>query len=239
MIRVEKEKRKKRIFDFVNIREKEVKLAIIVTILIDIVLNKIEIYKNFYCYEEKISSLIEVIIGSDIGLLGFSVSGIAIIVTLFTKEETFLITKYNGEDSIDRILSEYGFITWSITINLLYLIIIDLCLSSTLEVFGKIIFGIVITIIVYHISFNIFYLVDVVENCIKLYKIKQTYGRIVDNNLKGEANEIRIDFIFAILMNLCESSQEQLCDELIKYVKKTATEEEAKKLINYFTERYK
>lgn len=103
----------------------------------------------------------------------------------------------------------------------------------------KIIFRIVITIIVYHISFNIFYLVDVVENCIKLYKIKQTYGRIVDNNLKGEANEIRIDFILAILMNLCDSSQEQLCDELIKYVKKTATEEEAKKLINYFTERYK
>ena len=91
-------KRKIKLYDLVNIHETEVKLAIIFTAFTIFILVYLQIYNNFSLFEERFSSILEMLSGGLIGLLGFSISGIAIIVTLFTKEETYWITKLNGEN---------------------------------------------------------------------------------------------------------------------------------------------
>lgn len=236
---MEKKRNRIRLFDLINPCELEVRLSFAFTCIIIIGFVHIELYTDFYLFQDKICSLIELIIGSFIGLLGFSVSGIAIIVTLFTKEETFLISQINGNDSIERILGSYKFLSESLAIEIIYLIVIDFCISSNNNLITAKVFWLLVSVGIYHFCFNIFYLIALIKNCIELYKIKQIYGEIQNVNFtsQNERNEARIDFILATLMNICKCSQEDLSKELINYVKRSSMENKDD-LIKYFSERY-
>lgn len=232
-------KPKTKFLDLIDYKESEVRISLIFTAILMSLLNYLQIYNNFSVYEGKICTLLEIIIGETIGLIGFSISGIAIIVALFSKEEAFLIKQINDENALERILQSYKFLSESLAIEVIYLIGIDICISSDKKLVNRYIFWIFATIIVYHFCFNIFYLIALINNCIKLYKIKQIYGEIQQINLdrQEERNEVRIDFILSTLMNLCKCSQDDLCKELIRFVESSQLERKDE-LISYFMQRY-
>lgn len=230
---------KTKILDLINYKEKEVRISLLITVILILLLYHIQIYNDFSVFEEKICTIIEIIIGGIIGLIGFSISGIAIIVALFSKEEVFLIEKINDKNVLEKILQSYKFLSESLAIEVIYLIVIDVCISSDKVLVNKYIFWILATAIVYHFCFNIFYLIELINNCIKLYKIKQIYGELHQSTTERqeEKDEVRIDFILSTLMNICKCSQDDLCKELIRFVEKSQLERKDE-LINYFTKKY-
>lgn len=232
-------KLKTKLWDLINWKEPEVKISILLTTFSLPLLYYLQIYNNFSIYEGKICTILEIIIGEIIGLIGFSISGIAIIVALFSKEEAYLIKKINDENAIEKILRSYRFLSESLAVEIIYLIGVDLCISSNKELVNKYIFWILVMIIVYHFCFNISYLIALINNCIKLYKIKQIYGEIQKTNLDKQVEriEVRIDFILSTLMNLCKCSQNDLCKELIHFVEVSQLERKDE-LISFFEKKY-
>lgn len=238
-MRMNKNEHRSRFFDLFNIKEMEVKLSIAFSTVIIAIFMYLQLYDKFFLFEEKLSSIIEMSIGSFVGLLGFSVSGIAIIITLFTKDETLLISKLNGENVIERILGSYKFLSISLSVEILYLFVINICISSDKKIIGEISFWFVIALCVYHFCFNIFYLVALIKNCIEMYKIKQIYSELqkIDTNFTNDKNEVMIDFILSSLMNICNCSQNEVCTGLIDFTQNSSIKEK-ERLVNYFQARY-
>lgn len=234
-----KEEHRIKLLDLVDITEMEVRLSIVFTFVITALFAYLQLYNKFYLFEEKVCSVIEMIVGSFVGLLGFSVSGIAIIITLFTREETFLISELNGENDIEKILESYKFLAESLAVEIFYLIMIDICISSDGKMINKTLFGILLVLIVYHFCFNVFYLIALIKNFVELYKIKRIYGELenIDGEFNNDKNDIRIDFILATIMNICGCSQDEVCEGLIEFVKNSSIRDK-ERMIKYFSQRY-
>lgn len=231
--------KKRRIFDLINIKEWEVKLSVFITIVFAIVFVQIDCYNKFFLFENVIENLAGNMLNALIGLLGFSLSGISIIVALFSAKEAQIIDKINGKGKIYEILEEYVFLAINIGIQCVMLIIIFFLVSSELNLPNKIVFYIAVCLEVYHVTFIVFYTVALVKNCIKLYKIKSMYSQIenAEKTIHDTVNEVKIDYIFSTLINNYGCSQEEVIDNLVSFV--DDGEIENKELIkNYIKKQY-
>ena len=107
-------KKRNRIYDLIDIREWEVKVSILITInflLCTFCWLKfgIRILKTF-C-KITLPDLMLLYFGMAMfGMLGFSLSGVAIIVSLFSNNEIKKIDEINGTGTIEYILSSYIFL---------------------------------------------------------------------------------------------------------------------------------
>lgn len=213
-------KKANRIYDLINIREWEVKASIVITTLLTICFKWLELYPDFKNFENILQDLMLCILGAMFGLLGFSLSGVAFIVSLFSHSELKKIDKINGTGTIEYILSSYTFLAVNIAVQCIGIVIVYMSLSSNKDLANKMVFWLITTIEIYHVVFIIFYTVALIKNCIDLYKVKNIYAEISDKEKKfyDVLNEVKIDFIFATLMNIYNFSIEDIKNSLISFV---------------------
>ena len=230
---------KRKIKDFFNIKEKEVQYALVLSITIMVLLYFLNIYDDFITIQGNIIDFLELLLGGIIGLLGFSISAIAIIVTLFSREEMVQIEKINGKNVLEDFLSSYVFLNISIAIEIAELVIIVLAISSNKSQVNAIVFWLISWILTYHFFFNIFYLVSLVRNCVELYKIKRIYSKIEKEEWRfiDEINDVRIEFLLSTLMNVCDCSQQQMKEFMIEFVRNRPSDNE-ERLEKYIEKRY-
>lgn len=229
----------KRIFDLINIKEWEVKLSILITAIFIAVLSLIEFYDCFFVYENAIENLLGNLLNALIGLLGFSLSGIAIIVSLFSTKEAKLIERFNGNGKIVEILEGYSFLAINIAFQCLALIVIYFLICSECALPDFRLFYFIIFVEVYHVIFIVMYTVALVKNCIELYKIKNIYTQIenTEKTIHDTVNEIKIDYIFSTLINNYGCTQDEVIDNLIEFVR-DAELENKESIINYMKKQY-
>ena len=160
------------------------------------------------------------ILGAMFGMLGFSLSGVAIIVSLFSNNEIKKIDEINGTGTIEYILSSYIFLAINIAVQCTGIILIYMTFSSNRFLVNEVAFWVITTIEIYHVVFIIFYTVALIKNCIDLYKIKKIYAEIInkDKTIYNVVNEIKIDFIFTTLMNIYGFSLEDIKGNLLSFV---------------------
>lgn len=213
-------KKVNRIYDLFNIREWEVKASIISTLLLIICFKEIGLYPDFENFENILQNLILCILGAMFGLLGFSLSGVALIVSLFSRSELKKIDEINGIGTIEYILSSYTFLAANIAVQCLGIVMVYMLLSSGKDLVNEKVFWIIMAIEIYHVIFIIFYTVALIKNCIDLYKVKNIYAEIGDKekNFYAVLNEVKIDFIFSTLMNIYNFSIEDIKNNLISFV---------------------
>lgn len=211
---------KQRIFDLINIKEWEVKCAIVVSCVFVALFVYIGVYEKYLLYIDAIKNLTTNILNAFIGLLGFSLSGIAIIVSLFSKKEVELIEKDNGRGIINNILGSYVFLAKNIGIQCLVLIVIYFITYSERALLPFTCFYILLWLECYHVTFIIFYTISLVKNCVKLYKIKNIYEKIseTEKTLYDEINEVKNDYIFSTLSNICHCTNEEVVKDLIRFI---------------------
>lgn len=229
----------RRIYDLVNIREWEVKASILIVLLTAIGLMRFDFYNKFSFYEESIKDLFLCLIGAMIGLLGFSLSGIAIIVGLFSKEEEGLIAELNGSGKIKVILSSYSFLALNIGLQCVAVILLYLAISAGISICNECVFWIITVLETYHIVFILSYTIALVMNCVKLYEIKNLYGEInkEKKSIHDLSNEIKIDYIFSTLVNICDFSQDEVIEKLIVFVENSDIANK-EKVISYLRNQY-
>lgn len=209
-----------RLKDFINIRENEVRYSILFTIIFIVLLRYIDFYNDFDKFANSADSFYTCFICAMLGLLGFSLSGIALVSGLFPVSIADEIDKDSGKGSLKHILGSYVFLAQNIAFQCVGLIGIYFATFSERPKVNKYIFWSIVAIELYHVFFIIFYTVSLVSNCIILYEIKNIYEKVSDDKrtTREKATDVQIDFIISTLANMTGTTPEKALDNLYDFV---------------------
>lgn len=221
---IDRIKRYKRYRDYYALSSFEVRSGIACAVIISwLLFDKLEMYELFQLYQSDLKQIISVIIGGEFSLLGMSLAGMAIITSIFSQDEIKIINSIDTSDTINRVLSQFEFFALNIGFQMVYLIAIYLMLTSNKLLIDKIWFVTIFLVIVYHFCFNIFYIISLIENCIKINEIKGVCTKIatVEKSNVDIANELRIDYILKIIIEERNIDKARMLDDLFEMLDKT------------------
>lgn len=199
----ERIKKYERYKDYYAIRSFEVRGAGILTVILGLFFRYLLDFRELFInFQEDLKQIIIMIISGEFSLLGMSLAGMAIIVSLLTPEELKIIEKVDKNNTVDRVLSQFEFSAFNFGLQIVYLIIIYFLIACDKEVANRWIFWLVFVVIVYHFLFNLFYVLSLVGSCIKMNSIKRKCYRVSINekSFVDAANEIRIEYLLAIIL---------------------------------------
>lgn len=225
--------------DIINWSEMEVQISLLLTLLIVFLFYVFDLYNNFMVFDEFIENVLTTTAAGFFGLLGFSLSGIAIIITLFSKEHILEIEKVNGKGTFDEIISSFEFIAFSLAIAIIVQFGLYFIVSSPVALPKISFFYLLIFMVVYIDLFNIFYTVSLVGNCVQLYKIRLEYSEIIENekSIWNNINEIRIDYLISKLSEYDLINEQEFINEIQDILNRT-TLEDKDRIMDYIKKRY-
>lgn len=214
-------KKYKRYGDYYAIKCFEVKIAILVTVILSyLFVVKLDCYNYFFVYQNDIKQVLLTLVGGEFTLLGMSLAGMAIITAMFSPEVLKIINSIDKNDTINRVLSQFEFSALNLGIQIVYLIVIYLSVASNAKVIIFPAFIICFLITSYHFTFNVFYIVSLIGNCIRINEIKNICTNIsmIDKNYVSIANEVRIDYILALILKERGINRESMLKDLFNII---------------------
>lgn len=214
-------KKFKRYRDYYAIECFEVKASLIMTVfLTGFLLGIFEFYESFFLYQNDLKQILIVIVGGEFTLLGISLAGMAIITSLFSPDLTRIINRIDKNDTINRVLSQFEFSAFNLSIQISYIALIYFALISEVTLVKKIVFIFIFVIVCYHFFFNLFYIVALIGNCIKINDIKNKSDKIVSNekDIIDIANELRIDYILALILGEKKINRDAMLRDLFQMI---------------------
>ncbi len=232
-------KRYKRYKDYFSVQTMEVKFAGSLTIIFCLFFEFVlEFREKFVLYITDIKQIFSMIIGGEFTLLGMSLAGLAIVVTLLSPEEMRIIEKVDKNDTINRVLSQFEFSAFNLTIQLVYLFLLYFLFMSDREVMRPLPFWAIVGVILYHFFFNIFYIVALIGSCIKINMIKRDCYKIAlkERSVLGVANEIRIDYLLAIVLKDRKIDKNAFLNKLYEII--DTTNEKNKEEVKQYLRKY-
>ncbi|MBZ6007518.1 hypothetical protein K1514_16625, partial [Paraclostridium bifermentans] len=244
-----KSKKWKEILDF---RSLETIVSIIVAIIISLI--GLYLYNNANINDINIliRDLTKDILVTLIGLLGFTISGLAILMSGISSKVMNLISERKQSDSINNIFLSFYF--QGILIGILIIILAICHITSYLDKpLYACVFIIITFILTYLIIFVVFYSIGLTGNCISVFRIVNNYSFEVDES--NESNIIKNDMellnkLKSIAMDQLLSMEKNEIDiktnkaiylKLIEEYISMFSEDESqeRRLINYLNKRYK
>lgn len=226
-------KKYKRWKDFINVREDEVRISLILTLVISLILCKIGVYANVVCFLDLIKSILLNTCVGFLGLIGIALSGVAIIAGLFSENQVKMIEKYNGDGAVERIMSSFLLVSFSCAMFVIYGMLLSVIIESDLPVPNVETIFVITFVTLYCIMFNIFYTVSLVCNCIRVFCIRNTYETIHEKDFYDISNEIRIDFLLMYLIKNTGMSQEEFLNNLKETVERSNIKNK-EEIIDYY-----
>lgn len=228
----------KRLNEFVIGIKREILKSLFFTFILLAAVCKLQLYSYFQYYEEGIKELLLCFIGGYVGLLGFSLSGIAILVGLFNKTHIEIINK-DGAKNIDKLMNNYQFLS---SLSALLLLIVSstyITIFSPLNLIGKSSFYVLVFIIIFTMTFSIIYTVELVRLTIRLYKIKNKYDKAEEltGKFRADINEIRIDVMLRFIMTRYNISIEEIAEEIESAIEDSEYPNK-ELMINYIKDKY-
>ena len=166
----------KKLKDIINLKESETRFSLSLSIVLCLIFYVIGVFQNIYMYENVIHDILICFLGGFIGMTGFSLSGMAIMLGLFDKKQVIAIEKENGKGTIENVMSSYAFLAFISAMNVFIFLITEILIScdkKQLPVFLLIIYTFIICYLAF---FDIFYAVSLVFNCISLFTISKIYS---------------------------------------------------------------
>lgn len=222
--------------DYLNCNEAEVRLSFVFTAILIFLSVLLDVYGKFHLYSEDVKSLLYCLIGAFIGIAGIALSGIAILVSMFTEKQIATIEKNNGEGVIEKIMSSFAFLAFNVIIAVIGMIIIIMVIIGVEWMPSQPVFYFVEAVVLYFVFFNMFYMVSLVFNCIQCFAIRRIYDTNSEKDFFDKANEVRIDYVLTYILSQNNISREQFLETLDKY---SANSEYEKELIEYFKNYYR
>lgn len=224
--------------DYYNFKTFECRTSITFTIIILILSLFIDLHGNLEEYLIALQNTSLYVMQAFVGLLGIIIAGVAIIISIFTKDLVNIINKLNKNNPIYKVLISFEFLAFNIGISILLLLLVYFTLNTPIDILPKIAFYITLVIIIYYILFIIFYLISLIGNIIRLFYISHIYKDIdkEKKNLYVQANEVRIDFILNLIISQTNLDSEEFKSKLDEYL--DASEMENKKEIKEYFKQY-
>lgn len=205
---------------FYSKKDIEPYLSVITTVIFAFIFVIIDYHGKFNDFLQISNNVFICVIAALFGIIGFSLSGIAIIVSLFSRQDAEIIDKYNEKGTLGAIMSGYEFLAFHCAFNIVLLFVIYFLSNSEIKILPIVVFYIVVCLVTYSLSFDVFYMCSLVGNCVKLHEIKCSYERVkeLERSVLDNANEIRIDLLISIVMNHTGITLDEIRDALNDYV---------------------
>lgn len=225
---------------FVDLKELEVKISLLLTPIVIGLMYFLNCFDKIELFREGFQSITIYIAAAFIGVLGFILTGIAMITAMLNNEVCKKIEAICGEDSLRKILCSFEFIAFVVSVLIVVLFTVYLSFFSDLSLFDSLSFYILSAILIYLVIFVIFYLFSLIGNCIQIFYITNMYQEI--NNKEEKQfnellNEIRIDFILTKMAKNNTITSETFIDDLINFIDNHQIKDR-EKIIQYFKEHY-
>lgn len=223
------------VYKFIDIRQPEVKWAAGVSIILTGLFFAVPIYSEFATYEDEICSLIQCIIAGAFGLIGMSIAGIAIVITLFTVEQIQMLEKLQAGVFYD-LLYDFKWFALIASLEISVFVAMLFIIRSPYPLVSKPAFYLIVFVLIYFVFYLVFYGYSLIGNFIKMSKLKQSLSTILGqkNSTSVQAMELQFDFLvsklvkgnkdaaklfYTELMEIVEESDISNRDEIVKYLK--------------------
>lgn len=200
--------------DYFNIKEPEVYLSIFLVLVIMLVINELNVYRDFDVFSDAIQNILLYLSAGMIGLIGVSLSGVAIITGLFSKKNVDTIERINGDGTFEKIMSSFLFLAMNCAIYIFFAFILILVITSNKPIVTYNWFYTIAIVTIYFAAFNILYTVSLVGNCIRIFAIRNQYDEIGRKDFFDEVNEVRIDYILKGMVEKYNISEKEFLHDL-------------------------
>ncbi|MCP1103763.1 hypothetical protein [Aequitasia blattaphilus] len=189
--------------------------------------------------QDGVAQILLTLAGGEIGLLGISLAGIAIIVSLLSPELNALLLKIDKNDVVNRTLSHFEFSALNLCVQIIYFVCIYLVICSPQVGLSENVFNILFVLVTYHFIFNMLYILALIGNCIEINNIKNGVNNIIKSSKTTVdiANELRIDYLLALMLRDKDIDRDEYLRELDKMIDNTniANSSEVKQYLkNYY-----
>lgn len=222
-----------------NLKEPEVKISIIITLIFCAGLYLCDFEKNFSVFAQTVCDILGIVCGGILGLIGFSVAGIAFITSLFDNKQMKIIEATGQEEKIENIMMSYVFSAFISGIVFIFLVFQIIFIKGPTQQIESVLFWVVSVADVYSILFCVFYIISLSYNTIELYKLKNTYQKVteLEKSLYESVNEVRIDFIIKALMELCDESLESIHSKMQMFIENSEIKDK-NEILQYLNSHY-
>lgn len=190
----------KYLIKLVDIRQSEVKNALIVSILLEIFFIFIAFHDNFQLFETDLNGLFLGVISGLVSLIGIAIAGVTIVMTLFTSKQIRLIDEMK-QGAYETLLLDFKWFALLATSEVAIFLVLIFTIKLPTALVPKIPFYIIVFMLVYGIFYLLFYGCALIGNCIAFSKIKCTLDSIdaQTKSIPVSANELKLDFLISKL----------------------------------------
>ncbi|WP_419750628.1 hypothetical protein [Terrisporobacter petrolearius] len=229
----------KKFTEFVDYKSMESIIALLMTMIFVFISECINLYEKFDIFQPALQNIAIYVAAALIGMIGIILAGISIVICSINKENRKVIERLNGENTLEELLVSFEFLAFIVGIQILVYFCLYLILYSELPLLPKLPFYIIVILLVFNLTFTLFYTVQLVGNSIRIFIISKKYDDVIEENIDilHVANEVRIDFILKVLSENLKNDSEDLIKALESYTKECSIEEK-ELIIKYFEEYY-
>ena len=89
------------LYRFIDLKQPEVKWALFTSLALEVFLVLIKLHSNFLMYADDLCVLFQGLIGALVSLIGVAIAGVAIVISLFSREQVDIIEKGAFEDLLN------------------------------------------------------------------------------------------------------------------------------------------
>lgn len=210
-------------YKFIDIRQPEVKWAAGVSIILTGLFFAFPIYSDFATYEDEICSLIQCIIAGAFGLIGVSIAGIAIVITLFTVEQIQMLEKLQA-GAFDDLLYDFKWFALIASLEISVFVATLFIIRSPYPLVPKPAFYLIVFVLIYSVFYLVFYGYSLIGNFIKMSKLKQSLSTIPDQikSTPVQAMELQLNFLVSKLVKGNKDDAKLFYTELIEIVEESS-----------------
>lgn len=220
--------------------EFENRFALVVSLIIVTVSYYFNVHDNFNEYVDLTNNINITLLGTNLGALALTFSGIVFWFSLIDKKFEDKLIEYTGDlEVVDRFYASYLFLVFNILCLSVLIIITIITINSNLTLVGKKIFYPMELLYFYLVFYVWAYLGSLIKNVVDLIRVR---ANIQDNkSLLERANEVRIDMIICDYYR--NDTQQKMKEDLERNLKQAVWEldcsdHEKGELIDYFKKYY-
>lgn len=187
------------LFEIFNLKSKDTIFSILLMLLTLVFFSNIDIYNEFNNYKSMLQTLSLTAIQSFISLIGIIIAGLAIIISVSTKEFRDLSKKIEKNKGLKNVLNSFKLLSIITGIAVVILLMFHILLFNNYSV-SNFVFYLFTSLASYLFYFVIFYTISLIIIIIDLYDVFSVYDEILDQEKKYKEEDI-IDTIYRVTIN--------------------------------------
>lgn len=204
------------LYRLVDPGESEVRYAALTTLLLTLAAIHLNVHAHFPMYLDELCALLQVLIGALVSLIGVAISGIAIVIVFFSREQIARIEKYH-KNAFEILLKDFQWLAVVSALDTACFVGLILLLRAPYPLVSCFWFYAIVAVVTYSFFYLLFYGCALIGNCIEMAKIKNML-EASSGSVPEHFYEIQIDFLTAFYLTHSGHDLIQYYEAMIRYV---------------------